>query len=55
MAIERAAGVAVRGNWLKPVKPSGTLPGTAVLTTSAPAGLAGVTSTATRLVYLLTR
>ena len=49
------AGVAVRGNWSKPVNPSGMLPGSAVLDATIPAGLVGVTSTATRLVNLLTR
>ena len=49
------AGVAVRGNRSKPVSPSGMLPGSAVLDATIPAGLVGVTSTATRLVNLLTR
>ena len=52
---ESAAGVAVRGSWSNPVSPSGTLPGIAYFRVSLPAGRVGVTSTATRLVYLLTR
>ena len=55
MSIKSGAGVAVRGNRSKPVRPSGMLPGTAVLDAAIPAARVGVTSTATRLVNLLTR